>query len=188
MRAPARRRASAADAEDVVQDVLLRVFRNTSSLREEERFGAWLATLVRNAVADQLRTRQRHPLPPAGASDRLETPAVAADDSGDSDRIRVLAALRPFAERLPALYRDVIILSEFEDVPHAQIADRLDISISGVKSRVQRGREQLRKMLVDCCEISLDARHAIIDCVPKSATAAASCCTPSAPAVSLKRP
>ena len=169
------RLASAADAEDVAQDVMLRVFRSTSTLRDEDRFGAWLATTVKNAVADQLRARQRHPLAPPDAGERIE--ALMPDESDQTARSSLVAALRPFAQRLPALYREVIILSELEDVPHAEIARRLDISISGVKSRVQRGREHLRKMLTDCCEISLDARHAIVDCVPKAASDA-NCCQP----------
>ena len=90
----------------------------------------------------------------------------------------LIAALRPFVERLPAIYREVIMLSELEDVPHAEIARRLAISVSGVKSRVQRGREQLHKMLTDCCQISLDARGGVVDCVPRQETAAAGCCAP----------
>jgi RNA polymerase sigma-70 factor, ECF subfamily len=162
------RLTSEADAEDVVQEVLLRVFRNASSLRDGDRFGSWLTTMVRNALADQLRSRLRHPV--VGGTDEGGAEAVgapAADEPDNAARNRIAAALRPFAERLPALYREVIILSELEGMPHAEIARRLAISISGVKSRVQRGRERLHRMLTDCCEISLDARHAVVECVPK---------------------
>lgn len=69
----------------------------------------------------------------------------------------------------------MIIRSKFEDVPHAGIARQLSVSLSGVKS--QRGREQLRKMLTDCCEMSLDARGAVIGCVPKQSTGADCCCS-----------
>ena len=181
------RLTSPADAEDVVQDVLLRVFRNAGQLRDEDRFGAWLATMVRNAITDQQRSRQRHPFAPDVAGERIEAPALPTEESDQLARIRVVAALRPFAERLPALYRDVIILSELEDVPHAEIARRLDMSVSGVKSRVLRGREQLREMLTDCCEISLDARHAIVDCVPKAAAPGPACCGPDVSSATAKR-
>ena len=171
------RLASGADAEDVVQEVLLRVFRGTSGLRDGDRFGSWLAAMVRNAVADQLRARQRHPLVPTRDGATAEAAATDPDEPDDTARSGLIAALRPFVERLPAIYREVITLSELEDVPHAAIARRLSISVSGVKSRVQRGREQLHRMLVDCCEISLDARGGVVDCVPKKG-AAAGCCTP----------
>jgi RNA polymerase sigma-70 factor (ECF subfamily) len=175
------RLASGADADDVVQDVLLRILRNVSSLRDGACFGAWLSTMVKNAVADQLRARQRHPAVPRGSDDDLEADSPVAERSDDAARDRVAAALRPFAERLPVLYREVIILSELEGVPHAEIARRLAISVSGVKSRVRRGREQLRNMLTECCEIALDARRAIVDCVPKTAAPVPDCCPPKSP-------
>jgi RNA polymerase sigma-70 factor (ECF subfamily) len=166
-----------ADAEDVTQEVLLRVFKGANSLRDEDRFGAWLSATVRNAVADQLRAKQRHPV--TKASEPGEFPAPPATEETDQTaRAQLVNALRPFAERLPTIYRDVIILSELEEVPHAEIARRLSISISGVKSRVQRGRDQLHKMLIQCCEISLDARNSVVDCVPREPESATDCCSP----------
>jgi len=175
------RLASGADTEDVVQEVLLRVFRGSSSLRDNDRFASWLGATVRNAVADQLRVRQRHPL--AGSKDReaVESDAAPSEERDDMARKDLLGVLRPFVGRLPAIYRDVITLSELENVPHAEIARRLSISVSGVKSRVQRGREQLHKMLTDCCEIAVDARGGVVDCVPRQAVAAGSCCASSVP-------
>jgi RNA polymerase sigma-70 factor, ECF subfamily len=170
-----RRLANGADAEDVVQEVLLRVFRGTNNLRDGDRFGSWLATMVRNAVADHLRARRRHPLVTGDGADIAER---EPDESDDAARKSLITVLRPFVARLPAIYRDVITLSELDDVPHAEIARRLSISVSGVKSRVQRGREQLHKMLTDCCQIALDARGGVVDCVPRAETAAAGCCAP----------
>ena len=170
------RLASSADAEDVVQEVLLRVFRGSNGLRDGDRFGSWLATTVRNAVADQLRARQRHPI--AGGEGAETAAAVTeSDEPDDTARKGLIAALRPFVDRLPAIYREVITLSELEDLPHAEIARRLAISVSGVKSRVQRGREQLHKMLTDCCEIAVDARGGVVECAPRQASADAGCCS-----------
>lgn len=169
------RLASGADAEDVVQEVLLRVFRGTSGLRDVDRFGSWLAAMVRNAIADHLRSRQRHPLASGDGADIAEQEPHEPDDAA---RKGLITALRPFVERLPAIYREVITLSELDDIPHAEIARRLSISVSGVKSRVQRGREQLHRMLTDCCQISVDARGGVVDCVPRQETAAAGCCAP----------
>jgi RNA polymerase sigma-70 factor (ECF subfamily) len=172
------RLANAADAEDVAQDVLLKVFRNEGGLREGDRFGGWLSTTVRNAMVDHLRSRQRHPVARNDEGHQIESHEISDDLSHDEVRACLTVALRPFAQRLPAHYREVIILSELEEVPHAEIARRLDISISGVKSRVQRGRELLRKMLVDCCQIALDARRSIVGCEPRSGETAQECCPP----------
>lgn len=171
------RLASAADADDVAQDVLLKVLRGSASLRDEDRFGGWLAATVRNAVTDHLRARQRHPLASPVAEEALEA-SPAEEDADGLVRKRLVAALRPFAERLPATYRETIILSELEEVPHAEIARRLNVSISGVKSRVQRGRALLREMLDQCCEIATDVRGAVVECVPRGRAddAATDCC------------
>ena len=179
------RLASRADADDVVQEVLLRVFRNAASLRDGARFDAWLAAMVRNAIADQLRARQRHPVA-SGDTGEVEAAPLPSDESDETVGSQLAAVLRPFAERLPALYRDVIILSELEGVPHAEIARRLAISVSGVKSRVQRGREQLRKMLTDCCQIALDARRAFVECVPKAGSSGEDCCAPNEAPVRIR--
>lgn len=172
------RLASAADADDVAQDVLLKVLRGSARLRDEDRFGGWLAATVRNAVMDHLRARQRQPLASPGSEEALEASPAEEEVADDGARKRLVAALRPFAERLPVTYRETIILSELEEVPHAEIARRLNVSISGVKSRVQRGRALLREMLDQCCEIATDARGGVVECVPRerAAGAATGCC------------
>jgi RNA polymerase sigma-70 factor (ECF subfamily) len=166
--------------------VLLRVLRNAGSLRDGARFDAWLSAMVRNAIADQLRTRQRHPILASDTHREAEAAPPAIDESDETARRQLAAVLRPFAERLPALYREVIILSELEGMPQAEIARRLAISVSGVKSRVQRGREQLRKMLTDCCQIALDARHAVVECVPKTGGDGGDCCSPNEAPVGIR--
>jgi RNA polymerase sigma-70 factor (ECF subfamily) len=154
-----------ADLDDVVQEVLVRVWRHADALRDGERFGAWLSRIADNAANDHLRARQRQRL----RSMRLfeEPDAKETSDSiarEDDAKACVASSLRPFVEALAPRYREVIELSELEELPHAVIATRLGLSVSGVKSRVQRGREQLRLMLERCCEIALDARGAPVSC------------------------
>jgi RNA polymerase sigma-70 factor, ECF subfamily len=163
-----RRLPGGADLDDVVQDVLLRIWRHAGSIRDAERFGSWLATVASNAAAEHLRGKQRHPVAASAAANDYESaaPVDAADDDLNA-KTMVAAILRPFAERLSATYREAIVLSELEGLPHSEIAARLGLSVSGVKSRVQRGREQLRKMVTDCCQLALDARGGVIDCEPR---------------------
>jgi RNA polymerase sigma-70 factor (ECF subfamily) len=155
-----------ADVEDVVQDVLLRVWRHGDDLRDGERFGAWLSRVAHTAAADHMRDRQRHPVPryPSDpAADAADTSSPGAGD-GPEAKALIAAVLRPFVERLPDTYREAVVLSELDGLPHAVVAERLGLSVSGVKSRVQRGRAQLRAMLERCCEIALDARGAPVGC------------------------
>ena len=87
--------------------------------------------------------------------------------------------LRPFVAALPERYREAVRLSELDGLNHAAVAERLGLSVSGVKSRVQRGREQLRAMLHRCCEIALDARGGPMKCeVRPDGETPPGCCGP----------
>ena len=156
----ARRLPTRADVEDVVQEVLLRVWKHGGSVREEERFGAWLSRVAYTAAADHLRARQKLPLV------RYEPTEQPGPDPVQEPGVKRLIAsvLRPFIDALPDPYRETVALSELDGLGHAVIAERLGVSVSAVKSRVQRGREQLRQMLERCCEIVLDARGAPLSC------------------------
>jgi RNA polymerase sigma-70 factor (ECF subfamily) len=188
----ARRLPAGADVEDVVQDVLLRVWRHGDELREDERFGGWLARLVHSAMADHFRDRQRHPLARFDP-ETTEAGAAPTEDQPDA-RALIAAVLRPFVARLPDLYREAVVLSELEGLAHPVIAERLGLSISGVKSRVQRGRAQLREMLERCCEIALDARRGPVSCeirpdgvVPEGCCRTATCPPPPAASAPARR-
>lgn len=65
-------------------------------------------------------------------------------------------------------YREAIVLTELEGLTQKELAERLGISVSGAKSRVQRGREQLMEALLDCCKFEFDRRGRVIDCSPRN--------------------
>lgn len=95
---------------------------------------------------------------------RLVIDAGACGEWGEAT-----ARLRPFVARLPSPYREAVTLTELEGLPQKAAADMAGVSVSGMKSRVQRGRERLREMLLACCEIALDPRGHVIGCAPKPA-------------------
>jgi RNA polymerase sigma-70 factor, ECF subfamily len=69
---------------------------------------------------------------------------------------------------LPEPYREALVLTEFDGLTQQELADRLNISLSGAKSRVQRGRRQLKQMLEECCTFEFDRRGKVIDCAPRA--------------------
>lgn len=159
------RRVAATEVDDVLQDVWLRLQRGLPGLRDEERFTAWLFQIARNAVADHQRDRARHPIaePPADAG---AEPTELADD--DREAARSLACcIAMFVARLPSPYREAVTLVELEGLTIREAAEMAAVSVSGMKSRVQRGRAQLRQHFEDCCEIALDARGKVIDYAPR---------------------
>ncbi len=70
--------------------------------------------------------------------------------------------LKPMIDDLPDKYREALWLTEFEGLTQVELAERLGISVSGAKSRVQRGRSLLRHDLLDCCQFEFDRRGGII--------------------------
>lgn len=160
----ARRLANPADVDDVVQDVFLRMQRGLGSLRDEERFGPWVYQVARSAVVDHVRRARRTPLAP-GAAEELELPEEEDDVSAVE---RELASyIAPFVAMLPSPYREALTLTELEGLTQKQAAEMLGISLSGMKSRVQRGRRELRKALEECCHIALDGRGRVVSCEPR---------------------
>lgn len=163
-------RVAAPDVDDVIQDVLVRIHRGLGDLADDQRFTAWMYRIARNAIAEHGRTRARHPI--------AEPRELAAPhDETDDDRAAasaLAACLTAFVARLPSPYREAVTLVELEGLTARAAAELAGVSPSGMKSRVQRGRAQLRAMLDDCCAIALDIRGKVTDVMPRGQT----CCAP----------
>jgi RNA polymerase sigma-70 factor (ECF subfamily) len=160
------RRISPAEIDDVMQDVFVRMQRGLPTLRDEERFTSWLFQIARSSIAEHMRTRARHPLPD---SDRMEEPVAEVENDGD-DRTAarsLSSCLSMFVARLASPYREAVTLVELEGLTAREAAEMVGISASGMKSRVQRGRAQLRRMFDECCEIALDARGKVTEFSPR---------------------
>jgi RNA polymerase sigma-70 factor (ECF subfamily) len=160
----ARRVRSDVDVDDIVQDVFLRMQRGLAGLRDEERFGPWVYQVARSAIVDHQRVAIKHRVVDADGreEDRLDV------DEGDRAVEEELAGyLAPFVAMLPSPYGEALTLVELEGLTQKQAAEMLGISLSGMKSRIQRGRVHLRKALEDCCHIALDARGRVVSCEPR---------------------
>lgn len=145
-----RRVESREAAEDIVQDVL-------TSLQQVGTRGvgnprAWLYRAARNATVDHYR-RRRTTVP-------LENVENWIDDAHEEDRdaaMRELAAcLRPLVAGLPEKYRNAVTAVDLEGRTHTTVAAETGISVSGMKSRVQRGRARLGDILVACCAVGVE--------------------------------
>ena len=159
------RRVSPSEIDDVVQDVLVRIQRGLPGLRDEDRFTAWLFQIARNSVAEHTRARARHPLP---ASDpEIELAADPGEDDREAAR-SLSSCVSMFVAQLESPYREAVTLVELEGLTAREAAAMVGISVSGMKSRVQRGRAQLRTLFDDCCEIALDARGKVTDYAPRA--------------------
>jgi len=150
-----------ADADDILQDVFVKLHTRLGTLRDEDRLTSWLYQVTRNAVVDHLRSRRTSA--PASAERSAE-----ADTAGDDAFRQTAQFLRERMESLPEKYRNALLLTEVEGLTQREAASRLGLSLSGAKSRVQRGREMLRAQLLDCCHFELDRRRHVVGFVPRN--------------------
>ena len=162
----ARRVPDRDSAEDILQEVMLRIHRHAAELERSQAVGAWVHQIARNAIADYYRRAAVRREQPTGIDfDRHEPPL--SESASAELRSELAACLGPLLERLGAPYREAITLTELEGLTQAGAAARLGLSASGMKSRVQRARRQLRELLVGCCEIEVDRRGAITSYEPR---------------------
>ncbi|MGZ8745820.1 MAG: sigma-70 family RNA polymerase sigma factor [Mycobacterium sp.] len=161
-----RRRIADPDrADDLVAEILLRIHQNVTSLDDQELLPNWVFRIARNAVIDEYRR--------AGRSRELLTstlPEQSTEPSIDQDEpaaVRELSAcLRPMLNRLPAEQRDALEMVDLDGMTQADAAQRAGVSLSGMKSRVQRGRRRLAELLGQCCALTLDGRGVPMDYEP----------------------
>jgi RNA polymerase sigma-70 factor (ECF subfamily) len=130
-------------AEDILHDVFAKFQERCDEFRDPAKVQGWLFLVARNAVIDHYRTRK----PTAEVNESL-----AAEPPQTLEIAELHAAFQRLIDSIPEPYREAVVLSELEGLTQAELAKRLGISLSGAKSRVQRGREQLKELLLDFCQ------------------------------------
>jgi RNA polymerase sigma-70 factor, ECF subfamily len=163
----ARRVASAADVDDILQETFIRMQRGIAGLRDGERFGGWVYSIAKHAIIDAMRASAKQPIPRSSITNELEPGAFASGDEAGDLQAELGECVALFVARLPARYRAAITLTELEGLTQRDAADMLGISLSGMKSRVQRGRERIRDMFDECCHVSVDCRGRVVECEPR---------------------
>ena len=165
-----------AEADDILQEVFLRAHRHLEQLKDPDRLVSWMFQITRNVIIDYYRSPERRREIPVGLAADLEEQDVDSSPGSQSDaKMELSGCLRPMLNRLSADYREAIRLVELEGLTHQEAATRLGLSVPGMKSRVQRGRRQLRKLLDDCCLIELDNRRGVAGYELRSSKDSPSC-------------
>jgi RNA polymerase sigma-70 factor, ECF subfamily len=155
------------DQDDLVQEVLLRVHRGLTSLKEQTSPGPWIFGIARNAVVDYWRKRGRPHQVPIDEAEIALGELVDKTDDGEILQQSVATYLAEMVSRLESPYSETLTLTELQDMKYKDAARALGISLAAVKSRVLRGREMLRESLIRCCEIELGATGRVLDCTPR---------------------
>ena len=166
-----RRTGDTALADDLVGDVFLKLVQRREQLDDDRRVAGWIWTVARRTLVDHCRRAQ------STTEFHEDTTQIAAGHAGDGGNSGTWGAEEPLADELAALatwlrweiqalapaYRDTLELTEIEGLSQREAAEKLGISVSGVKSRVQRGRAMLKQRLLRCCDVEFDHRGVPVD-------------------------
>ncbi|MEZ0351525.1 sigma-70 family RNA polymerase sigma factor [Mycobacterium sp. pR1184] len=157
LRAARRYTQSHADAEDLVQETMIKAYIGFGSFREGTNLRAWLFTIMNHTRINHYRTAKRRPTewlagdisdflipagPPQSTAGRLSAEAVVLDSIGDPEVRQALQQL-PESQQLAVYYADV------EGFRYKEIGEILNIPLGSVMSRIHRGRKNMRKLLTD---------------------------------------
>ena len=144
-------------AADITQDVLVRSIAS-GALDTVDNPAAWLYRSARNAVIDHYRTRRVHER--FDGEDAWPDPGPSDDVPNEATR-ELARCLQPMLENLPPHAREALTRVDIDGQTHHEAAAHLGISVSGMKSRVQRARRLLKDVLQQCCTVGLDRAGAV---------------------------
>ncbi len=165
LRAYVRRRvADPHAADDVVQEVLLRVATRGGTLRDPGALEGWAHRVAANAIVDHLRAR-----PPELPSDDLrvlDRPVGGESEDDGAARAQLARCVPSLVTRLAPVDRQALQLCDLGGLTQADAAARLGLTVPGMKARVQRARRRLRDLVLRCCDVTLDARQRVIGYTP----------------------
>lgn len=141
------------DAEEAAQEAFLAAWQGLPFFRGDSSFSTWLYRLASNACVDLLRREGRH-RDSAGPSLNdedlnLDLPADALSPQEEAERTELREQIEAGLAALPGEYRQVLILRELHQQSYDEISEILSLDVGTVKSRINRGRKKLRKILLE---------------------------------------
>ena len=139
------------EAEDLTQEIMIRVYQNLKSYRAESgSFQNWLLRVARNLIIDHYRQVRR--FPQTGGSEELETMNIKDDKLPNPQRaveqVEASQFLQDGLQSLSPELKEAIVLRDIEGMAYNEMADLLNVPEGTVKSRINRGRLELAKLLV----------------------------------------
>ena len=145
------------DAEDILQDALQKATERIHTLEDDTKLNAWLYQILRNALIDFYRSRSK-----AQAMNAQDYPTIPEFPEAN-DNAAMIKCIRPLIDELPDSYREAITKTDLEGQSQVALANELDLSVSGAKSRVQRARGLLKDKITQCCTIIHDRYGNIVE-------------------------
>ncbi len=133
--------------QDLLQEVFIKIHLNIDKIKKQDSLKSWIFTITNNVIIDYFKKQsinQTHLL------DKLESEESKNSEHPAED------CILPLIHNLPPIYKEAMLLREINGLKQANVAEILQISLSGAKSRIQRGRNLLKQGFMDCCHYKLN--------------------------------
>jgi RNA polymerase sigma-70 factor (ECF subfamily) len=156
-----------ATADDLTQEVLLKVQQRLPQVRDPRRIMGWVIQIARNTITDHFRSARTMEV--FSEEHATSDPRAMATNDRDESRLRdsLGAYIRSVVQGLPAIYREAIVLTDYDGLTQVELAARLGLSVSAAKSRVQRARAMVHQQIDRCCHFHVDHYGQVVDYTPK---------------------
>lgn len=148
-----------ADAEDILQNTFIKAAANLDAANRPEKLHNWIFTVTRNSITDYYRKKS--------TSTHVAYEEDATQDTPEEEYRDVAkeldCCLMKFLKALPDEYRDILIDVELKGIKQKDLVEKYDLAYPSIRSRVQRGRDKLKGVLLNCCHIAWDNRGNVLE-------------------------
>jgi RNA polymerase sigma-70 factor (ECF subfamily) len=146
--------------EDILQDVFIRIHAHIDSLKDDSKLQAWIYQITRNLIADHFNKINKE-------NELFTEPEKEDDDSSTEYMAEALRDMVNMMDELPPESCEALCLTELGGMSQKMYAEKIGISYSGAKSRVQRAKIQLKDKLMQCCHYQFDKYGTVLEIHPK---------------------
>ena len=136
-------------AEDILQDVFMKILNKIDTLREDSKIQNWLYQLTRNAIIDYYRSHK--------IKENVTDSIMEEDENDESAAEEMKSCIMPVINGLDEKYREAVLLTDMEGLSQKELATKLNLSYTGAKSRVQRGRAAMKDTFSKYCTFKYDS-------------------------------
>jgi len=152
--------------DDLLQELFIRIHSSIDDLNDSTKIQSWIYQICRNLIIDHFRKNKKE-------HQKIQEFDTISDESGEEFMSDAIQDMLQIMNDLPSQYCEALCLVELEGISQKRYAERIGISYSGAKSRVQRAKKILRDALMKCCHYEFDKYGTVIDIHPVNC-----CCCP----------
>ncbi len=147
------------DAEDILQIVFIKVYKNLNTLTDDLKLRSWIYSITKNSITDYYRQKKS----PTLDISKYENSLGFDGNSEESLNDEVSNCINKVMYSMVDEQKEILDLYYNSNIGHKEISDKLNISVSASKMRLSRAREKLKSIMFDCCNFTTDGQGNVLD-------------------------